>query len=235
MQLGHKATTAEEAQHAYSESSIHYIQAAQSYPRDEETALLFFKVALEAFWYMPEGKMLGEMFMLLEQIGRHYADVQRIWEHSAASKGQNAQLAQMFSFVGRCEAATEEGKITLEDLVRPKEWVRSALLLFFVYSDSDVMHLGAVVQMGREGNHLYLKTFVPELFALSHHHRPCYVDSPKWYILLIVFLPEKGRCKRRRASLKRCGCAHLALATNRLSAHHRHCYLLIHSHIGVGH
>ena len=82
---------------------------------------------------------------------------------------------------------------------------RERFFFFFVYSDSDVMHLGAVVQMGREGNHLYLKTFVPELFALSHHHRPCYVDIPKWYILLlIVFLPKKGRCKRRRESLKKC-------------------------------
>ncbi len=179
MQLGQKATTAEEAQHAYTESSSHYIQAAQSYPRDEEAALLFFKVAAEAFWYMPEGKMLVETLMLFEQICNHYADVQRIWEHSSASKGQNAQLAQIFDFVSRCEAAIEEEKITLEDLVRPKEWVRSALFSFSVCSESDAPRLGAVVQMGREGSHLCLKTFVPELFALSHHHRPCYVDIPQ--------------------------------------------------------
>ncbi len=80
----------------------------------------------------------------MKQIGHHYADVQKIWELSAASKGRNAHA---INFVGRCEVATEEGKLTfeaclkLEDLVRPQVLVLlSALLSFSVLcSDSDAL------------------------------------------------------------------------------------------------
>ncbi|KJA23167.1 hypothetical protein HYPSUDRAFT_163391 [Hypholoma sublateritium FD-334 SS-4] len=122
MQLGHEAKNAEDAQNAYSQSSIFYINASLSYPRDEEATLTFYKVAVEAFWYMPEGYNLKRMLGLLHQIGLYYADVMKIWEHSAAAKGREKQLLHALEVAARCQDAMEAGEITLEDVVRPKEW-----------------------------------------------------------------------------------------------------------------
>ncbi|KJA23166.1 hypothetical protein HYPSUDRAFT_66384 [Hypholoma sublateritium FD-334 SS-4] len=122
MQLGHEAKNAEDAQDAYSQSVKFYIQAAQSYPQDEEATVTFYKVAVEGYWYMPKGTKLRDIFVLLNQIGLHYADVMKIWQHSAASRDRDQQLSQALAFAGRCRAAIEAGKITVDDVVRPKEW-----------------------------------------------------------------------------------------------------------------
>ena len=135
MQLGHKAKTAEDAQDAYYQSVKYYVQAAQSYPQDEVAAITFYKVAVEGYWYLPKGAKLGDTAELISKINLLREDVMKIWEHSAASGGRNQQISQVLSFARRCEEAMKAGKLTFENLVRPKEWVCTVLLLYSVRDD----------------------------------------------------------------------------------------------------
>ena len=63
---------------------------------------------------------------------------------------------------------------------------------------SDVLRLGANVQMGREGRHLCLKTSPREHFALSHLYTAFYMDIPKntrYFIFCLFFWLNKGSAK----------------------------------------
>ena len=82
MQLGHKAKTAEDAQDAYYQSVKYYVQAAQSYPQDEEAAITFYKVAVEGYWYLPKGAKLGDTAELISKINLLREDVMKIWEQA---------------------------------------------------------------------------------------------------------------------------------------------------------
>ncbi|PPQ92548.1 hypothetical protein CVT25_010381 [Psilocybe cyanescens] len=121
MQLGHNSTTSEGAQAAYSQSAECYIQAAQSYPLDEEQTIVFYKVALEAYWFSPQGKKLEDMIPLFFLISEQLPHVTKIWEHSEDAIGRDAQLMQALNFEKRCEDALKCGKIALDMLVKPKE------------------------------------------------------------------------------------------------------------------
>lgn len=132
MQLGHKAKTAEDAQDAYHQSVKYYVEAAQTYPQDEEAAITFYKVAVEGYWYLPKGARLGDTAELISKISLLYEDVMKIWGQSAASGGRNRQISQVLGFAHRCEDAMKAGKLTFENLVRPKEWVCTVLLLYSV-------------------------------------------------------------------------------------------------------
>lgn len=123
MRLGNKATTAEDAQAAYSQSAEYYIGAAKSYPLDEEQTLIYYKVALEAYWFSPEGKTLEDMLPLFFFIHKQLPHVVRIWEHSALANSRDAQVVQALDFATRCQDALESGKITPKTFVRPKELV----------------------------------------------------------------------------------------------------------------
>lgn len=124
MQLGHSAENAEDAQAAYVQSAKYYIEAAQSYPEDEEVILTFYTTGLEAYWYQPKGKTLGDMFPLFKSIAASLPNVLRIWEYSAAAQaGRDKSVNQAIDFFARCNTAVREGKISIHSLVRPKEMV----------------------------------------------------------------------------------------------------------------
>ncbi|KAH9474765.1 Small glutamine-rich tetratricopeptide repeat-containing protein 2 [Psilocybe cubensis] len=123
MQLGHKATTADDAQAAYSQSADYYMQAAQIYPPDEEQMLIYYKVAVEAYWFSPEGKTLEEVLPTLMTIYERLPHVVRIWEHSALASSRDSQVVYALDFMTRCGEALESGKITKKSFVRPKDMV----------------------------------------------------------------------------------------------------------------
>ncbi|KAF8958005.1 hypothetical protein BDZ97DRAFT_1906614 [Flammula alnicola] len=120
MQLGLAADNAEDANTEFAESAKYYIQAAESYPMDEESVLIFFKVALEAYWFQPEGKKLKDMLPLVMRIRMLLPKVMRFWEKSASSNIRDLQIQQALSFATDCEKAMKEGKISLDDVVKPK-------------------------------------------------------------------------------------------------------------------
>lgn len=123
MQLGLRATDSEEAQAAFTQSADYYIQAAKNYPVDDENTILFRKVALEAYWYLPKGKTLMDMMPVIMEIDLALQGVMKIWANAASNEERDGQIMQALSFIQRCDKAVQDGKITMQDLVRPKEVV----------------------------------------------------------------------------------------------------------------
>lgn len=95
----------------------------QSSPKLPEVVLTFYTAGLEAYWYQPKGKTLLDMIPIFKCITASL-DVLRIWEYSAAAQeGRDKPVNQAINFFARCYTAVSEGKISVYDLVRPKEMV----------------------------------------------------------------------------------------------------------------
>lgn len=119
MQLGHAAAIAEDAQEAFAQSAEHYIKAVGSSPPDDESILIFYKAALEAYWYSPKGESLGTMQAIICHMGLPLRDILRFWENSVSSEQRDATVGTAFEFGQRCR----DRKLSNDALVKPKELV----------------------------------------------------------------------------------------------------------------
>lgn len=118
MQQGVATEDEKGAKLEFARSAKYYMQAAQSYPEDEENVPYFLHVALEAYWW--HGKTLREVIPLLHQIRDAIPKITRIWGNSEFSSLRDTKFKLGLEFLSRCEQALADGTITLNNIVKPE-------------------------------------------------------------------------------------------------------------------
>lgn len=132
--MGDSAATAEQAQVAYTKAATLYIEAAGNYPEDDEKILTFYRAALEAYWLSPDGKTVKDMLEIIQRISSLLPGIMKIWEHSATSTTRNGLITVVLEIGSRFNEAVVKKRVSLDDVVRPKEIViTSSYLQLIIY------------------------------------------------------------------------------------------------------
>lgn len=126
MQLGLKCIDQEDfsdqAAIDFSKSAQYYIQAAETYPEDDEHRPYFLAVALEALWW--GDAPLRVTLPLCRKIRTAMPKPVHIWEFSQNSmKKRNANCEEAVRFLTECEQKLVKGEATLENALMPSDLV----------------------------------------------------------------------------------------------------------------
>ncbi|KAF8079125.1 TPR-like protein [Lyophyllum atratum] len=107
----------EDAANSFATSADYYIQAANSFYKDDEYRVNYLKVALEAYWFGEAPLMIT--LPLCKEIREATPDMKRIWEHSQAAERLGKWLDIVQAFEKNYRKLLSEGKVTLEESGRP--------------------------------------------------------------------------------------------------------------------
>ncbi|KAF4612295.1 hypothetical protein D9613_004070 [Agrocybe pediades] len=123
MQLGLGSNVKEDAFVNFSLSADYYLQAAATYPDDDENALIFLAVVFEA--YVFQGKPLKDVFAITAQIDRALPNVLKIWENSPNMDPKRSNVFAFLEFGYECMNRVEAGTLSLDAVVKPKSIQRT--------------------------------------------------------------------------------------------------------------
>ena len=127
MQTGLKdAKDGPSASSAFARAAEFYLDAAKSLPSDDEKALTFATVALEAYWF--GNRSLEDVVILTMWINDLVAKTSQFWEHSQISVPRDAQVLHVQQFGIKLAQAKIEGRIRETSIVKPKALVCGSFL-----------------------------------------------------------------------------------------------------------
>jgi len=119
------AASVENKEHAFSEFTYageYYRQATTHLPTDDEMFAYYLTVAVEAHWHC--NKPLKNVLPLVAQITFSFKKSSEIWQNSPMSSFKNEHIGQALTFGLDCQMAFQNGRITMEDIVKPAFMVR---------------------------------------------------------------------------------------------------------------
>ncbi|KAL0951840.1 hypothetical protein HGRIS_008501 [Hohenbuehelia grisea] len=99
------------------ESANNYIEAAETYPSDDEYHPYFLAIALEAYWH--SSAPLRVTLPICERIRTALPDVNRIWEKSQMASERNIRVQQALDFEVNARKSLREGTATMDDMLKP--------------------------------------------------------------------------------------------------------------------
>jgi len=122
MQTGLKeANDSQSASSAFARAAEFYLGAAKSFPSDDEKALVFATVALEAYCF--GNRSLRDVVIVTMWINDLVPKTGQLWEHSQISVSRNAQALHAQQFGLKLVQAKIEGRVTETSIVKPKALV----------------------------------------------------------------------------------------------------------------
>jgi hypothetical protein len=127
MQMGFRSDE-NHKQHHFNESAKYYIEAAETFPEDDEEHAYFLKIALEAYWWCMTP--LRVTLPLCKRIRLAIPKMLKIWELSQMTSGRDRMLGEALVFEKESKKSILEGQMTLDTPARPPSMVSLYLMHF---------------------------------------------------------------------------------------------------------
>ncbi|KAJ6520220.1 hypothetical protein C8R45DRAFT_954328 [Mycena sanguinolenta] len=118
LRLSKTAKTAEDQNIHLAAAARNYMEAAATYPDDDEFSVLFKSIALDAL--QRQGTPLRETLPVCKQIRAAIPAVRKIWEFSAMSKRRDIALEEVLDWEWKSQRGLFEGRLTLSSQVGPR-------------------------------------------------------------------------------------------------------------------